>query len=291
MKPRKLPHRRQNSGKSMKITAAVLAPVLAVGLGIAALSVVTGEEKPDSDYCYKREQHKTAIFIDNSLRGLSESQLRDYRTGFSRAYEASPPNAKIMVFTTAAGSNGSLANPVFSICKPAATPEEQAAIGAPEKPAPYLKRHAGEAAARYAQAVDVVLRETQDNKELAGDSPILEQLRAISFHAGFAGTSRSLTVITDGIQNSELGRFCTEKDAMPPFDRFKKRSDYELNIKPRSFAGTEITLLLAEFGELPAPQLPYCGNNEIRSWWPAYFRDNGSKSVETTRLRYWAEVK
>jgi hypothetical protein len=284
--------RHHNKSKNTgKFVAAALIPIAVIGLGGAAMLAYTNVEKPDADFCYARtDQHKAAIFIDNSLTQLSDAQMRDYRTGFERAYQSAPANARILFFTTAKESNNSLAKPVFSMCKPAATVAEQAAIGAPDKPAPYLKHQAEEAGKRYHLAVERVLREVQDPQQAAGDSPILEQLRAISRNDDFSASQRSLTVITDGIQNSETASFCVNKGAMPPFATFKQRVDYALSIAPRSFAGTSVNLLLVENGTLPAPSLPYCSTNELRSWWVDYFKGNGAVNVEMTPLRYWAGV-
>jgi hypothetical protein len=271
---------------------ALLATSVAVGsliLGGMALSSYMNIEKPDDNYCYARpDQQKVAVFVDNSLRQQSEAQFRDYSTAFERAYNSAEPNALLTVFSTAADTNRSLATPVFTICKPASTPAEQAAINAPEKPAPYLARQSKEAKARYEAAVEEILLDAQDADKIANDSPILEQLRAISMTNIFAGDNRQLTVITDGFQNSEIAKFCEIEGNMPSFASFKERSDYNLTIKPRSFAGIDVKLLLVEIVKLPDPvHYPFCTLQEKRNWWVSYFEGNDADSVELTPIRYW----
>lgn len=283
---------RHNSSDTLKRVASVVAPVILLGAGAVAMLTYTGEETPDAFGCYARpDQHKTAVFIDNSLRQLSKAQLRDYSTALTRAYEMAPANARISIFTTASDRNGSLANPVFTMCKPASTPMEQATIGAPEKPAPYLIREAKKAATRYHEAVKSELLTVQDKTKLASDSPILEQLRAISMSADFTSQNRSLWVISDGISNSETARFCVVKGALPSFTTFMQRADYVDYIQPRSFAGTNVTLLLVEHGPLPTKGLPFCSTREIRDFWVHYFKKNHADSVELTPLRHWMGSK
>ncbi len=37
---------------------------------------------------------------------------------------------------------------------------------------------------------------------------------------------------------------------------------------------------------LPSPSLPFCTSDEVRAFWPDYFRSNGAASVQLSRLRY-----
>lgn len=282
--------RPQESGAVWKVAAIVALPTAALVGGGIGLSAYVGVEQADKNYCYSRaDQHEVALFLDNSLtQALSPAQLRDYRTTFERAYEAAPANARLMAFTTAKGASGSLAEPEFVICKPARTPGEQEALGAPSKPAPNLHRTAEEAEAKYFAEVERILSEAQNPALAAADSPILEQLQAISRHPDFQGRRRSLSVITDGIQNSEIARFCSVKGDMPPFASFAERLQYR-HVEPRPFTGTDVSFLLVEFGQFPNDWGPYCSNDEIRAWWPEYFTSNGARDVELTRLRFWSD--
>lgn len=273
-----------HTGKKLALAAVPLS--LAIG-GVALMLLTGGKETMDAQFCYARaDQFRHAVFIDSSMVGHTASQLRDYQTALERAYTHAPANSKLMLFTTSADSSGSLAKPVYELCKPAQSPAEQEVIGAPSKPSPYLRKQAEEAFAAYRQATKAILRDVQDSSKAAMSSPILEQLRSISQYDGFQGGSRHLTVITDGIQNSTLAEFCRVKGHMPSFDQFSQRPDYEITIKPHSYAQTDISLLMMEVGVLPNAVLPYCSNNELKHWWHQYFTRNGASSVELTPLQF-----
>ncbi len=279
-------NRKQSAWLKWTILGVVTSLALAVAIFVA--DTITGIETADADFCYERPDRQVhAVSLDNSLRKLSPPQLRDYRAGFARTYKRAEPNSRILIFTTAADIQSSLVRPAFTICKPPATVREQASIGAPSKPATYLARRASEAKAAYNKAVDNILTDAQDPDKISGDSPILEQLQSISRYDGFEASSRSLTVITDGIQNSEIARFCAVKGAMPPFTKFKRTAAYR-TIAPNTFTGTAVSVLLVEATKLPQSGLQYCSNAELRNWWPDYFKGNGADSVELTRLRHWA---
>lgn len=286
---RRRPRRRsRDQGGAIK-WAALAGTVLAVlGGGGFAMSEMMKIERPDG-YCYVRaDQFKAAIFVDSSFtQTVSATQMSDFRMGFEQAWDQAPANAKVMIFTTAQSGRGSLVRPVLEMCKPAANPAEQAQIGAPDKPAAYLDKHAQMARAEYLTAVDAVLRESQDPDAVAGDSPILEQIQSVSRYPDFAGERRSLTLITDGINNSEAGKFCIVKGAMPSFARYAQSAAYR-HVKPRSFAGTDVHFMMVEHGPMPSRSLPFCTSNEIRTWWPDYFRANDASTVVLTRLRLWA---
>jgi len=281
-------NRRKGSsmGKAIKLAAL---PVIALGAGGYAVNHYTNIEKPNAYGCYNREdQHQAVVFVDNSLTGQSGAHLRDYRTGLLRVYQTVPANSLIRITTTSRKDGGSFAQPTFILCKPAATPAEQAAIGAPEKSAPHLKRLERKAYAQYQSMVEQVIADAQDPDKAAKDSPILEQLQAISRYDGFDGPNRSLTIITDGISNSETARFCVVKGDMPPFEKFRTTHNYKY-VAPRSFQGMDITFLLVEFGKLPAGSLKYCSNKELYDFWEDYARGNGAKSIDMRRLRYWQD--
>ena len=245
-------------------------------------------EKIDAAFCYPRtDQHQQVVFLDISLADLSAAQLRDYQEALAGAYDGVPPNTRIMVFTTAADVQRTLVRPVITICKPPATETEQKAIAAPSETTPLLKRRAAEARATYDTEVEKVLADVQDPIKRAGDSPILEQVRGISNYAGFRGASRSLTWVSDGIQNSEAGRFCTKKGEMPSYATFAKRPAFTF-LKPNSFAGTDVSVLLVESIRLPQAGLEFCSNAEMRRWWVDYFKGNGADRVALTPLRRWA---
>ncbi len=286
---RKRRTQKSSSGKTAQLAAAIALPVMLFGAAsYGVIALLQGEER-DGNFCYSRpDQHQAVIFVDNSLEGESGSQLRDYRTGLMRVWDNAPANARIRVASTNRAEGSSFAEPLFTICKPAATPEEQEGIGAPEQSAPMLARVHSEAREAYAEMVETVIADATDPAKQAIDSPIFEQLQAISRYDGFEGNNRSLTVLTDGISNSEAGRFCVELGALIPFERFKDQRRYR-DVEPRSFDGLDVTFLMVEFGQFPATSAPYCSNEELRDFWPEYFKANGATSVDLRRLRYWED--
>lgn len=282
--------KRGKSGTSPIVVAAAVVAPLAV-LGAAGFGTITllDSEEIDANFCYARaDQHQAVIFVDNSIQGQSGAQLRDYRTGLMRAYDNAPANSLIRIASTARTQGGSFAQPAHVICKPAATPAQQEAIGAPSQPAPMLARIADEARTKFEEMADQVIADASDEAQIARDSPILEQMQAISRYDGWTGPNRSLTMISDGENNSESARFCTVPGDFVPFEQFRKKRSYQY-IEPRSFEGVDVTILLVEIGKLPAPGAPYCSNDGLRDWWPQYFTENGAKSVDLRRLRYWQD--
>lgn len=267
------------------VLAGIAVTVLGGG-GFAAHNYMS-QERPDQFGCYARPgQAEVAVWLDASLVHQSATQIRDYERGFEQAYDQAPANARVMIFSTARNSAGTLIEPVFTICKPAASEVEQDAPGIPSKTAPMLVREAMEARSHYLAAMEEAVSTAQNPALQAGDSPILEQLRSLSWHAQFQGRNRSLTVITDGIQNSEIARFCTVQGDMPSFDTFSRGQSY-VDVKPEAFVGTAVSVLLIESFQLPAATLPYCSNAELRAWWRDYFDSNGAAPVRVTAVRRW----
>lgn len=281
---------KNNSPSPIKKLALLSVPVaLLAGGGALAVNYI-GQEKIDAEYCFERnDQPVHAFFIDNSLtRDLSRQQYRDFERGFENDYLKAEANTRFYVFTTASDVEGSIAKPVATICKPAAIVTEHETLNVPSKTAAYLKRQADTARLGFDAIVTSVLTDAVDVSKAAKDSPIFEQLQAISRYEGFQGRTRALTILTDGIQNSETAKFCQIKGDLPPFAVFKGQSRYRY-VAPDSFEDLSVNFLLVENGKLPHPHLPYCTNNEIRAFWPDYFKGNGAKQVTLTRLRYGAE--
>lgn len=272
-----------------KLAGIMLASTSLIGGGIYA-AIAMQEEKPDALGCYARDdQHQHAVLLDRSMTGLSEAQLRDTANGLEQVYEAAPANALISIFTTASDASGSIAKPVFEMCRPADTAAEIAALGLDEKPQAYLDRRKNEARKQLESAVGEIVTQMGNETNTASDSPILEQIRSVSRYPAFAkAQSRDLTVITDGIQNSHMAQFCVVQGQMPAFATFAQRPDYDLSIKPDSLDGGSVNLMLMEFNRLPSPVLPYCTSHELRQWWVDYFEGNGADKVTLNNLRYWS---
>lgn len=275
-------------GKLLKWAGVAAVPATALGVGVFAMQALSNIEREDANFCLVREgQPKIALLIDYSIRDQSGAQVRDYQTGMMAPFDRAPANALIEVFTTALDAQSSLARPVFTICKPAVTAEERKALHAPDQTPQYLRRQADDARARYERAVDELVAAAQDDAHRAVDSPILEMVQAVSRYDGFQGGSRSLTILTDGLQMSELAQFCIKQGDMPSYAKFEKGKVYPV-IKPKPLTGVDVTLLLVEQFPLPNPQMPYCTSAEMRAWWPAFFEGNGAASVELHRIRLGA---
>ena len=275
-----------DGNRLFKFAALALMLVLVLGAGGYGLSEYSKIEQISADYCYMREdQVQAAVFLDYSVNdNLSGAQRRDLVTALERAYAQLPPNGRVMIFTTARDTGASIARPVFQLCRPAATPGEQDSIGAPAKPAPNLRRIAGEAKAEFNAEIARILSDTQDSEKAAQESPILEQVRAISRYPGFQGPERRFVWLSDGLQNSEFARFGAVKGDMPSVAKFTRRPDYDV-IRPDSLAGVDVTLLLVESITLPQPGLEFVTHSEMYRWWPEFFRVNGAASVRLERLR------
>lgn len=284
-RPRPSHRAKQSIWPKISLLTSIVA--LTLGGGGFAANTYMSKERPDQFGCYSRPgQNQVAIWLDASLIHQSVAQIRDYERGFEQAYDQAPANAQIMIFSTARDIAGTLIEPIFTICKPAATISELDTLGLPSKTAPMLVREAIEARDRYVSAMGDAIAVSQDPTLQAGDSPILEQLRSLSWHTEFQGRNRSLTIITDGIQNSEVAQFCAVAGHMPSFATFSGRPHYA-ELEPEPFTGMAVTVLLIESIQLPAPGLLHCSTTEMRTWWRDYFEGNGAESVHLTPVRRW----
>ncbi|MFZ5593346.1 MAG: hypothetical protein ACOY4D_03635 [Pseudomonadota bacterium] len=277
------------AGRFVKIAALIALPVVVIVIGAAVMRAALKEPRMGSDYCTASStpRHNAAAFIDVSFTtDTSAPQDRDLTRALHEAYDTLPANGRLSIFTTANATVGSLPVPVLSVCRPPANEPEQAALGLGSKPAPYLAHQAEEARKAFAASVAALLAQAKDREQIAKDSPILEQVQGIS-RFRFDGPMKSLTVYTDGLQNSESFQFCQSPGHMPPIALFTQKPAYRF-VKPDSFEGVAVHVLLVEFGTLPSKLLPYCTSDEVRRFWPDYFKTNGAASVQLTRLRYGA---
>lgn len=278
-----------DKSRFVKIGALIVLPVAVAGIGALVMGEALKEARIGADYCYASSapRHNAAFFVDVSFTAeTSAAQDRDLSRALQESYATLPANGRLSVFTTANAVVGSLPVPVLSVCRPPANEQEQDALGLGSKPAPYLAHQSEEARNVFARAVESLLASAKDRAQAAKDSPVLEQVQGIS-RFRFDGTLKSLTVYTDGLQNSESFQFCQSQGHMPPFAVFAQKPAYRF-LKPDSFEGVSVNVLLVEFGALPAPGLPFCTSDEVRLFWPEYFKSNGAESVRLTRLRYGA---
>ncbi|MAK59462.1 MAG: hypothetical protein CMK09_00635 [Ponticaulis sp.] len=283
-------NRGRRGGKSNNLLVwlgTALLPIIVLGLGGLAMTKAMGVERIDSAFCYDRsDQAEHVVFVDSSLKpDLSDQQLRDYVSGFERVWDRAAPNTRISTFTTARDTATSVPTPLFQMCRPPRTSNEQAEIGAPGRTDMYLQREFGEAEALYRGVVARVLSDAQNSEVTAIDSPIMEQLQSISRYDAFQGRDRSLTLISDGIQNSETARFCAVQGDLPSFSVFQSQPRYR-RVEPRSFADVRVDFLKVESIVLPQPGAAYCTHDEISIFWQDYFESQGVRSFEINRLRH-----
>ncbi|MEM7530401.1 MAG: hypothetical protein AAF416_22655, partial [Pseudomonadota bacterium] len=125
--------RGKGNTRLLKGLAATGMLVTTLGAGGYGLTEYMKIEQIGAGFCYARpDQAETAVFLDYSVhQNMSDAQRRDMMTALERAYDALPVNGRIMVFTTARDTGGSIARPVYEQCRPAGTVAEQAALGAP----------------------------------------------------------------------------------------------------------------------------------------------------------------
>ncbi|MGF1463318.1 MAG: hypothetical protein ACFB2Z_09150 [Maricaulaceae bacterium] len=286
-RPRNRRRGSSNPGRARKLVLLGSIPALVLIGGGFALDAYQRTEKIDADFCYARpDQAQHVLFLEASFTaGLSDQQERDYWASFEAGWRNAQPNTRFVGLSTARNVSGSIARPAFVICKPPANTAQQDALGVPGKPAPYLANQAAEAYMRYRGLTARLLADAQNPALQANESPILAQLQTISRYSGFQGPGRTLTVLTDGLNNSETAKFCAVQGDLPPFDVFARQDRYEA-VRPRPFTGTDVNLLLVENGPLPQPGLDHCTSAELRRFWRSYFEANGAASVQLTRLRY-----
>lgn len=278
-----------DKSRFVKIGVLIALPVIVASVGALVMREALKVARIGTDFCYSSSapRQNAAFFVDVSFTAdTSAAQDRDLTRALQDAYATLPANARLSVFTTSNEVVGSLPVPVLSVCRPPATESEQESLGLGSKPAPYLAHQSQEARAKFDQSVSALLSGAKDRAQAAKDSPILEQMQGLS-RFRFDGPLKTLTLYTDGLQNSDAFQFCQSQGHMPPFAVFAQKPGYRF-LKPDSLEGVSVHLLLIEFGALPSPSFPFCTSDELRSFWPAYFKANGADSVRLTRLRYGA---
>lgn len=283
---RRTPHRRnrrrssrhnRNHGLIWKIAGPITVPVIAISGIVWALNAHMSEIAMNPDtYCYpQKNQYQMAFFVDFSVTDdNTDKQNRDLENSMKKAYEELPANGRIAFFSTDNSAVSQIAEPVLVQCRPAETPEEQENIPAPAKTAPYLKRQADEAYKKYRNAAKQLMADAKDQSKIAENSPILEQIKAIS-HFYQTGNLNRFKLYTDGIQTSMVRQFCQTKGHLPSFHKFKTTKDY-VNLKPAPLNNVEIDLLMAIQYQYPTTESPYCTNQEILNFWDEFFKEQGA---------------
>ena len=122
------------------IGAACLLGCCIIGMGFMVAHSI-GKQVADHLGCYAGVyQKQIAVIVDASEPRWDETQSRALQTYFQQLYNGLAFNERLSVYTTESDQVASIVTARFSICGQAKTPEELAAINAPEAQAGYLKR-------------------------------------------------------------------------------------------------------------------------------------------------------
>lgn len=277
--------RRRSSGNN---TFKLIGLSLVVALGISGFGYITwqsmGQQTADEFGCYADVyQKKMAVIVDASEPRWDAVQGRALHTYFRQLYDGLAFNERLSVYTTEGDKVASVVSPRFTVCGQAKSPEDLAAVNAPEAQAGYLKR---EKERLFEKVLEPELNKLlslspDESRRQLHESPVLEMILAVANSSKLEPGDR-LVSIGDMIQNSESARFCTKQNDMPRFTAFKKRRIYQGRLKPRSLAGIEVEALMLLRGGYG----PFCSSeDEIRAFWQDYFEDNGATQVQFTRIR------
>ena len=262
------------------VVAGVAASIVLGGVGFAIVSGAN-EVRPDVMGCYEsaQPQGSTMLWWDVSM-GWSASQERDIRAAVVRAWQTLPFNDRFAVITTNKATVGDLASGEIEICGPARSDADYARHGI-DKPASsgFL---ANEADKRFREIVDPVIdgilaKTKATGALLALDSPLLEQMQAISRGPGFrdAGGRKRLILFTDGIQNTEIARFCDVKGDLPPSPASRKSGISPGG--PAAMPGVEAPYLCCA--------RPATAPRTAGGFLEGVFRGGGASRVDVYRLR------
>jgi len=274
------------AGRLMSTSAIAVCSALAVG-GVG-YAVVSGADtvRPDETGCYQvaGPQDSTTLWWDVST-GWSPSQERDIQTVPERAFGSLAFNERFSLITTEADRVGDIGSARVELCGPARSSADYARHGLEKSASPTFL--ANEADKLYREKVepvvaDILSRTKASGRILAVDSPLLEQIQAISRRPELRDATgrKRLVLVTDGIQNTEIAHFCKVKGDLPPFRAFKTKPEFR-RVAPAPMSGAEVTIYLI----LHASYGPYCTEDELADFWTAYFEDAGASRVDVYRLR------
>ncbi len=269
--------------KSTVLAGGALSLIVAFGY-----RVISGSDQiqADAQGCYGTldEQKATIVWWDVSTQ-WSVSQTNDIKLAIKQAYKTLHFNETFSLITTDAQTVGDLTHATVRLCGGAKSSTDYARHNIDKTASPtFLKKQADKRfMAQVKPAIEKVFQKTDEKGGiLAVDSPLLEQFQALSRHPEMRESTgrKRLILITDGIQNSEIARFCRVKNALPSFQNFKNKAAFR-RVKPHAMTGLSVSLYLV----LHPEHGPYCTEDELREFWEAYFKNSGAASFETYRLR------
>jgi len=285
--PRRTPRRNRRQERARKQlyqrgTVIALAALLAVGLGSVSVSQLS-KAKPDEYGCLPETNDHTAMWVDSSVRATDEAQERAVRSAFEDIHNTLIAYERWTLITTERDHYDMVGGNRFTICAP-----DQ---GSNPNRAEKLRKEL------YTEEVEPkikdVLQSFNIEEKRSLRSPVLESLQSISQRPDFSTSlgSRRLVLVGDMIQNTEIAQFCTTQGHLPSYPKFKELPAFA-NIKPASLQGVKVTIYMqvypGAYGH--AEGLPYCTENELKTFWTAYFEDAGAASVNIRPIRWWEEL-
>jgi len=208
----------------------------------------------------KPPTHVYAVLID-STEALPEKSARQAIIKFQNILNAAPMNSKITLYAVRSG-NESHAMPIASVCKP---DNGEAASQLTANPA-LIKKH-------YDQFIGSLNAHLESLVEQPGSntSPIIESLQSAvieSFEGNPNADSKTIIVISDMIQNSDLYSFYRLKPDFQSYQRSSKSSGQGI----LSLKGIRVELLLV-------PRTPPTGTRQdLVRFWSEFLSEYGALS-------------
>lgn len=282
-----------NHGRSTASTIGIIAGLGvfvtgALGAGAFFALEKMNEKVLDVAYCYPSEsgedRYVASYFVDFSFTTqVSPSQKRDLINTVTEEYDRLPANGQLYLFSTASDITASVVKPSFTICRPAKNKQEQSGItGAPDKLPTVLAREHRDAREAFIKELEALLQDASDPSKAANRSPILAQFRGIS-RFNYGASLDRFVAYTDGIENSNIARFCVKKGHLPSFAKFAERRDYQ-EIRLDDLSDVDVEFYQLRFGPLPNNQLPFCSYPELVDFYKGYFKDANAANIRVTPL-------
>lgn len=289
--------KRESRQRAMKMAGFVVIPILMVTLAYPYINAMTNMVKADMNTnCYSNmpDQNYTVSLIDYSTTNLfsDPAQMRALKTSFMEAYTLMSPNQRLDVFNTAKEASSGIAAPIYSVCKPATTAAQYAALKQHEPNIPDLSQaeltyQAGKAQEAFTQKIDDLIAESQATKQSEDwDAPLFQTFKSISRYYHARGDHIDhLMIYSAGIVASQNAFWCKHRNDLPSWPNFKKRLLYQ-NVKPfKSFKGMTVTFLMPNI-LVHYRQGKWCNGQEIQNFWRGYFVEAGARDVDMQPLDY-----
>ena len=275
---------RQKLPQLIAIAAVLIIGLSGLGyLGYGALSQVNADEYG----CYEGiDSPQTAVIVDASEPRWDHAQGRSLHTYFRQLYDGLAFNERLSIYTTEGDRVASVVTPSFHACgqanSPDALPENAAQAGAG-----YLKKQKQRLFENIVKPeLDALLTQNPDaSRRQKAESPVFEMIKAVQRSANLE-TGDRLVLVSDMIQNSDSLKFCRNKGDMPAFAVIEKTRKYQENLKPSSFAGVSVEILLLQRHGYGQGGLAHCASEgELTRVWKGYFNANNAEDINIIRIR------